>query len=55
MNFYFGGRLGAALKEAVCKGTVWGLRKEAAKPGWYRWLKGGKRAQRPASEAVPVS
>ena len=39
---------------AVCKGTVWGIRKEAEKPGWYRWLKGGKRAQRLADEAVPV-
>jgi NADH dehydrogenase len=38
----------------ICKGTVWGIRREAAKPGWYRWLKGGKRAQRLASEAVTV-
>jgi len=35
----------ASIKEAVCKGTVWGIRREAAKPGWYRWLKGGKRAE----------
>jgi NADH dehydrogenase len=55
VNLFVGGRVAASIKEAVCKGTVWGLRKEAAKPGWYRWLKGGKRAQRPASEAVPVS
>ena len=38
--------MAASIKEAVCKGTVWGLRREAAKPGWYRWLKGGKRAER---------
>ena len=55
VNLFIGGRVAASIKEAVCKGTVWGLRKEAAKPGWYRWLKGGNRAQRPASEAVPVS
>jgi NADH dehydrogenase len=55
LNLFIGGRVAASIKEAVCKGTVWGLRKEAAKPGWYRWLKGGKRAQRLASEAVPVS
>jgi NADH dehydrogenase len=55
LNLFVGGRVAASIKEAVCKGTVWGLRKEAAKPGWYRWLKGGKRAQRPASEVVPVS
>jgi NADH dehydrogenase len=55
LNLFVGGRVAAFVKEAVCKGTVWGLRKEAADPGWYRWLKGGKRAQRLASEAVPVS
>ena len=33
VNFYFGGRLARKLKEAVCKGTVWGLRHEARKPG----------------------
>jgi NADH dehydrogenase len=55
VNLFVGGRLAASIKEAVCKGTVWGLRKEAAKPGWYFWLKGGKRAQRLASDAVPVS
>ncbi len=54
LNLIIGGRAAASIKEAVCKGTVWGLRKEAAKPGWYRWLKGGKRAQRLAAEAVPV-
>ena len=55
LNLFIGGRVAASIKEAVCKGTVWGIRKEAAKPGWYRWLKGGKRAQRLAAEAVPVS
>jgi NADH:ubiquinone reductase (H+-translocating) len=54
LNLFVGGRVAASVKEAVCKGTVWGLRKEAAKPGWYRWLKGGKRAQRLAAEVVPV-
>ncbi|BBZ12402.1 NAD(P)/FAD-dependent oxidoreductase [Mycobacterium branderi] len=51
VNAAIGGRLAASIKEAICKGTVWGIRREAAKPGWYRWLKGGKR---PAVEAVPV-
>jgi NADH dehydrogenase len=55
LNLFVGGRVAASIKEVVCKGTVWGIRKEAAKPGWYRWLKGGKRAQRLAAEAVPVS
>jgi NADH dehydrogenase len=55
VNLFVGGRIAASLKEVVCKGTVWGIRKEAAKPGWYRWLKGGKRAERLAAAAVPVS
>jgi len=55
VNLFIGGRVAASIKEAVCKGTVWGIRKEAAKPGWYRWLKGGKRAERLAAEEVPVS
>jgi NADH dehydrogenase len=54
INVFLGGRFAASVKELVCKGTVWGIGKEAAKPGWYRWLKGGKRAQRLADEVVPV-
>ena len=50
VNLYIGGRAAASIKEVVCKGTVWGLRKEAAKPGWYRWLKGGERPVQPASD-----
>ncbi|MDP7725276.1 NAD(P)/FAD-dependent oxidoreductase [Mycobacterium sp. TY814] len=46
VNLYIGGRTAASIKELVCKGTLWGLRKEAAKPGWYRWLKGGNRPAR---------
>jgi NADH dehydrogenase len=55
LNLFIGGRVAASIKEAVCKGTVWGIRREAAKPGWYRWLKGGKRAERLATEAVTTS
>ncbi|MGV0837421.1 NAD(P)/FAD-dependent oxidoreductase [Mycolicibacterium thermoresistibile] len=47
-----GGRLGATIKEAVCKGTVSGLAREARKPGSYFWLKGGKRPTRPAPDEV---
>lgn len=49
---YIGGRTAATIKEAVCKGTVSFLRREARKPGSYFWLKGGKR---PAPEAVQTS
>ena len=40
---YFSGRLIAKLKEAICKGTLWGLRRESRKPGSSFWLKGGPR------------
>jgi NADH dehydrogenase len=47
-KFYLRGRLAAWAKEAICKGTVWGLRREARKPGSTFVLKGGPRpAQRP--------
>ncbi len=53
VNMFLGGRAAASVKEAICKGTVWSIRREAAKPGSYRWIKGGKRpAQSPAAEEV---
>ncbi|MHA3019707.1 NAD(P)/FAD-dependent oxidoreductase [Mycobacterium sp. BMJ-28] len=53
---YIGGRIAASIKEMVCKGTVWQLRREAAKPGSYFLIKGGKRAERLAAalETDPV-
>ena len=45
MPLYIGGRAAASIKEAVCKGTVSFLAKEARKPGSYFWVKGGKRAE----------
>ena len=55
VNLAIGGRVAASIKEAVCKGTVWGIRREAAKPGWYRWLKGGKRSEQlAAADTVSV-
>ena len=41
-RLYVGGRIGAAIKEAICTGTVKQLEKEARKPGSYTWLKGGR-------------
>ncbi len=55
VNLFIGGRVAASIKEAICKATVWGIRREAAKPGWYRWVKGGKRAERLAADAVTIS
>ena len=45
VNVYFTGRLVAPIKEAVCKGTLWALRREAAKPGSAFWFKGGSRPE----------
>jgi NADH dehydrogenase len=55
LNLFIGGRVAASVKELVCKSTVWGLRREAVKPGSYRWFKGGKRAERLAADAVTAS
>ncbi|KKC02837.1 NAD(P)/FAD-dependent oxidoreductase [Mycobacterium nebraskense] len=53
VNMALGGRTAASIKEAICKGTLWAIRREAAKPGSYRWIKGGKRpAQAPAEIAL---
>lgn len=53
VNLAIGGRTAAAIKEAVCNGTLWAIRREAAKPGSYRWIKGGKRpAPAPAEVAL---
>jgi NADH dehydrogenase len=52
LPLYIGGRAGAAVKEAVCKGTIAFLTREARKPGSYFWLKGGKRQQHLAAAAV---
>ncbi|MCX2931140.1 FAD-dependent oxidoreductase [Mycobacterium sp. CVI_P3] len=50
LPLYIGGRAAATIKEAVCKGTISFLRREARKPGSYFWLKGG--GKRPAPESV---
>lgn len=55
VNVVVGGRSAASIKEAICKGTVWALRREAAKPGSYQWRKGSKRpAQLPADFQVAL-
>ena len=50
VNIVVGGRSAASIKEAICKGTLWGIRREAAKPGSYYWLKGGKRSAQLAAD-----
>jgi NADH dehydrogenase len=46
VNFHIRGRIPALLKEAVTKGTLWGLRREARKPGSSVWYKGGRQPER---------
>ena len=48
VNIFVSGRLGARIKEAICKGTVWGQRRELRKPGSSFWFKGGPRPEQPA-------
>jgi NADH:ubiquinone reductase (H+-translocating) len=54
VNAFVGGRIAASIKEAICKATVWSIRREAAKPGSYFWLKGTKRPEQPANDALTV-
>ena len=55
LPLYIGGRAAASVKEAVCKGTISFLSREARKPGSYFWLKGGKRQEKlAAAKAVPI-
>jgi NADH:ubiquinone reductase (H+-translocating) len=55
VNVVVGGRSAASIKEAICKATLWTIRREAAKPGSYFWLKGGNRsAQLPADQRVAL-
>ncbi len=42
-GFYLGGRLGAQLKEFVCKHTIKHLADEARKPGSLTWVKDDQR------------
>jgi NADH dehydrogenase len=44
VSIVVGGRSAASIKEAICKATVWAIRREATKPGSYFWLKGGRRS-----------
>jgi NADH dehydrogenase len=55
VRYFIGGRLGAWLKEAICKGTVWGIRREAHRPGSTFWFKGGRRTEQSARAARVVT
>src|SRR6476620_11454914 len=55
VRYYLRGRLGASVKEAICKGTLWGLRREARKPGSTFVMKGGKRPPQPMLEPQVVT
>jgi NADH:ubiquinone reductase (H+-translocating) len=55
VNLYFSGRFVASIKEAVCKSTLWALRREAAKPGSAFWFKGGPRPEKPAFDPNVVA
>jgi NADH dehydrogenase len=55
MNVYLGGRLAASVKEAICKGTLWGIRREARKPGSNPHFKGGRVVEQPLSAPKVVT
>lgn len=49
VNLVLAGRAAAAVKESICKATLWQIRREANKPGSSIWLEGGRKA----ADAVP--
>lgn len=53
VNLSTTGRHIAPVKEAVCRSTVWSLRREARKPGSAFWFKGSARPVEP-SRGGPV-
>jgi NADH dehydrogenase len=55
MDFHIRGRITGAIKEAVIKGTLWGLRREARKPGAAAWRKDGDRPAQPVLEPEVVT
>jgi NADH dehydrogenase len=55
VDFHIRGRIPALIKEAVTKGSLWGLRREARKPGSTVWYKGGTRPVQAAPEPEIVT
>jgi NADH dehydrogenase len=55
VDLFIGGRAGAQLKEMICKGTLWGLRREGRKPGTTFWFKGGPRPEQPVFDRKVVT
>ncbi|OBA97682.1 pyridine nucleotide-disulfide oxidoreductase [Mycobacteriaceae bacterium 1482268.1] len=52
---YLNGRLAASIKEAICKGTLWGIRREARKAGSAFLFKGSERDVMPAAAQQVVT
>ncbi|MGH3722625.1 MAG: NAD(P)/FAD-dependent oxidoreductase [Mycobacterium sp.] len=50
-KLFIGGRAGAAIKEMVCRGTVYFLAQAAKHPKAYYWPQGSKRTEKLLSEA----
>ena len=55
VDFHIRGRVTAMIKEAVTKGTLWGLRREGRKPGSTVWYKGGARPEQAVLEPEVVT
>lgn len=53
MKLFLAGRMAAVAKEAICRSTLWQIRREMAKPGSAFWMKGGRRAEHPALTTRP--
>jgi NADH:quinone reductase (non-electrogenic) len=54
LDFHIRGRVTGSIKEAVIKGTLWGLRREGRKPGVTIWRKAGTRPEQAVLEPQVV-
>ena len=55
VDFHIRGRIPGLIKEAVTKGTLWAIRREARKPGSAAWYRGGTRPAQAVREPEVVT
>jgi NADH dehydrogenase len=52
LDWHFGGRMAAFIKEVACKATLWTIRLEGRRPGSTAWPKGGPRPAETAATTM---
>jgi NADH:ubiquinone reductase (H+-translocating) len=55
LNWHFGGRMAAAIKEVACRATLWTIRLEGRRPGSTAWPTGGPRPDPSLHPQLPTA